>query len=127
MRLSATLLAPVFAGLALVASLAVPVVLGQAWTPAGPVLALLAAGGFGFALCLVAGAVLMGLGRSHLQFRLAMLSGLVVVYTVTVLAGARGVERLFSAHLASQREAERQSQMVGLLLRDFEEHSVDVL
>ena len=58
---------------------------------------------------------------------LALLSGLVVVYTVIVLAGVRGVERLFSAHLASQREAERQSQMVGLLLRDFEEHSVDVL
>jgi diguanylate cyclase (GGDEF)-like protein/PAS domain S-box-containing protein len=58
---------------------------------------------------------------------LALLSVMVVVYTVIVLAGVRGVERLFSAHLASQREAERQSQMVGLLLRDFEEHSVDVL
>ena len=42
-------------------------------------------------------------------------------------AGVVTISRLFSARLASQREAERQSQVVGLLLRDFEEHSVDVL
>jgi len=55
------------------------------------------------------------------------LAAMVVVYTVVILAGVVTISRLFSARLASQREAERQSQVVGLLLRDFEEHSVDVL
>jgi PST family polysaccharide transporter len=73
LRLSAAVLAPVFAGLALIAPLAVELVLGPAWRASGPVLANLCAAGFGFSLCLVTGAVLMGLGRSHLQFRLAVL------------------------------------------------------
>ena len=44
-----------------------------------------------------------------------------------ILGGVRSTARGFSARLQSEREAERQSQMVGLLLRDFEEHSTDVL
>ncbi|MFZ5548232.1 MAG: putative bifunctional diguanylate cyclase/phosphodiesterase [Pseudomonadota bacterium] len=58
---------------------------------------------------------------------LALLSAMVVIYMVVVVVGVRAVGRLFSARLQSLREAERQGQMVGLLLRDFEEHSVDVL
>lgn len=96
LRLSAGLLAPVFAGLALVAPLAVRVVLGDEWEPTGPVLALLSAAGFGFALCLVAGAVLMAHGRSHLQFRLAMLSGLGTTGVVAVFAG-QGLETVSAA------------------------------
>ncbi|MBT9598759.1 MAG: EAL domain-containing protein [Vitreoscilla sp.] len=58
---------------------------------------------------------------------LTLLSAMVVVYTVIVLVGVWYISRLFSSRLMSEREADRQSQMVGLLLRDFEEHSVDVL
>ncbi len=58
---------------------------------------------------------------------LALLSLMIVVYMVIVVAGVLAVGRLFGARLGAQREAERQGQMVGLLLRDFEEHSVDVL
>jgi diguanylate cyclase (GGDEF)-like protein/PAS domain S-box-containing protein len=58
---------------------------------------------------------------------LALLSLMIVIYMAVVVAGVRTVGRLFSARLQSLREAERQGQMVGLLLRDFEEHSVDVL
>jgi len=91
LRLSASLLAPVFAGLAVIAPLAVRVVLGDEWRPTGPVLALLSAAGLGFALCLVAGAILMALGRSHLQFRLATASGLVSTAVVAGFA-SRGIE-----------------------------------
>jgi diguanylate cyclase (GGDEF)-like protein len=58
---------------------------------------------------------------------MAGLAAMVLVYAVVIIAGVVTISRLFSARLASQREAERQSQVVGLLLRDFEEHSVDVL
>ncbi len=83
-RLAATALAPVFVGLALIAGPAVSLVLGDKWRPAAPVLAELSAAGFGFSICLVAGAILMALGRSHLQFRLSLLAALVTI-------GAAGV------------------------------------
>lgn len=55
------------------------------------------------------------------------LAVLLMVYAAVILGGVRSTARGFSARLQSEREAERQSQMVGLLLRDFEEHSTDVL
>ncbi len=58
---------------------------------------------------------------------LSVLAAMLLVYIAVIVAGVRTVDRLFGERLRSVREAERQSQMVGLLLRDFEEHSVDVL
>ena len=58
---------------------------------------------------------------------LGILALLIAVYAVVIAAGARMAARVFSARLMSEREAARQSQMVALLLRDFEEHATDVL
>jgi PST family polysaccharide transporter len=69
----------------------VNVVLGTEWRPAAPVLAWLCAAGFGFAMCLVAGAILMGLGRSQLQLRMAAILGLISIGAVA-LAAWRGLE-----------------------------------
>lgn len=86
LRLASAVLTPVFVGLALVAPLAVSVVLGPEWRSAGRVLANLCAAGFGFAHCVVVAAVLMGLGRSHLQLRMAMISGVTTIAIVGVFA-----------------------------------------
>jgi diguanylate cyclase (GGDEF)-like protein len=52
---------------------------------------------------------------------------LLAIYTGFIIAGVLSAARLFTARLASEREAERQGHMVGLLLRDFEEHAAEVL
>ncbi|MGH6957481.1 MAG: oligosaccharide flippase family protein, partial [Caulobacteraceae bacterium] len=75
LRLVVTALAPTFCGLALVADLAVGVFLGPKWHGAGPALAALAPAGFFLCLYSTIGAVLMGLGRSDLQFRLSAVCG----------------------------------------------------
>ena len=46
-----------------------------------------------------------------------------VVLSLCVLINAR----IYTARLISERESERQGELVGLLLRDFEEHSADLL
>lgn len=84
-RLAWTALAPVYVGLAMVAPLAVEVVLGDKWRPSALVMANLSAAGFGFANCFLLAAVVMGLGRSHLQLRMAALSA---VTTIAVVATA---------------------------------------
>ena len=86
LRLAATSLAPLFAGLGLLAGPAVELVLGPRWRGATEALAWLSVAGLGFSLSSVAAAILMGLGRSELQFRMAMVSGV-----VTVIAVASGV------------------------------------
>ncbi|HEX7156389.1 MAG TPA: EAL domain-containing protein [Burkholderiaceae bacterium] len=52
---------------------------------------------------------------------------LLVSYTLVIVSGVLSAARTFTARIVSEREAERQSHMVGLLLRDFEEHATDVL
>jgi diguanylate cyclase (GGDEF)-like protein/PAS domain S-box-containing protein len=52
---------------------------------------------------------------------------LLLMYTIVVGLGVVYAARLGTARLVSEREAARQGQLVGLLLRDFEEHSADVL
>jgi diguanylate cyclase (GGDEF)-like protein/PAS domain S-box-containing protein len=52
---------------------------------------------------------------------------LLCIYAFVIVSGVLSTARMFTARLISEREAERQSQMVGLLLRDFEEHAADVL
>ncbi len=56
-----------------------------------------------------------------------ILEALLLIYAVAVCAGTLVVSSLFTARLVATREAARQGQVVGLLLRDFEEHSTDVL
>lgn len=82
-----TVLAPLFCGLALVASLAVKLVLGPAWAETAPILALLAPAGFFLCIYSFIGAVLMGLGRSEQQFKLIVLSGCFLA--IGTLLGAR--------------------------------------
>ena len=84
LRLAAIVLAPLFVGLGIVAEPAVNLVLGDQWTGAIRSLAWLSAAGLGFSLSSVAAAVLMGLGRSELQFRMAMASGLCTVAGVAL-------------------------------------------
>jgi diguanylate cyclase (GGDEF)-like protein len=61
-----------------------------------------------------------GVGNPVLPVLLTLYTG---VLAISVLATAR----TFVARLRSEREAARQGQLVGLLLRDFEEHAADVL
>lgn len=84
LRLAATALAPLFVGLGLLAGPAVSVVLGSKWLGAIDTLAWLSLAGLGFSLNSVAAAVLMGLGRSELQLRLAMIAGLGAVVSVAL-------------------------------------------
>ncbi len=68
-------LLPVFAGLALVADLAVQLMLGPKWTAAAPVMAVLCPAGFLLCYYSIVSAVLMGVGRADLQLRLTLLGG----------------------------------------------------
>jgi len=86
LRLGAVALAPLFCGLALVADLVVAVVFGPKWTGAIGPLQLLAGAGFAFCLCSLMSAMLMGLGRAGLQFRLSLLMGASTVATVGAAA-----------------------------------------
>ena len=68
--------APIFAGLAMVADLIVKLLLGPKWIGAETTLALLAPLGFFLCFYSIVSAVLMGLGHSKSQFRLTVLSAL---------------------------------------------------
>jgi PST family polysaccharide transporter len=74
-RLAVLILAPLFCGLALVADLLIEVLLGAKWAGTASVLAILSGAGFLICLYSLFSAVLMGLGRSDLQFRLCALCG----------------------------------------------------
>jgi diguanylate cyclase (GGDEF)-like protein/PAS domain S-box-containing protein len=50
-----------------------------------------------------------------------------VVYALVVIAGVLTTAGASTARLMAEREAARQSQVTSLLLRDFEEHSADLL
>ncbi len=56
-----------------------------------------------------------------------LLQAVVGVYALVMLVAALAVMRLFTLRVQSEREAARQSEVVGLLLRDFEESTADVL
>lgn len=56
-----------------------------------------------------------------------VVAGLLLVYASVVSVGVWTAAKSANARLKSEREAERQSQMVSLLLRDFEEQTADVL
>ena len=62
------------------------------------------------------------------NFSLGLATGLLLgCYGFIVLASVWSNADLFVAHLMAKAEAERQNQVIGLLLRDFEEHASDLL
>lgn len=68
----------------------------------------------------------MALARStHLVH--TYLLGMVVLYGVALGLCVLINARIYTARLVSERESDRQGQVVGLLLREFEEHSADLL
>ncbi len=56
-----------------------------------------------------------------------LLIALLLVYSAVLAMAVLGVARQINGRLTLEREAHRQRQMVSLLLRDFEEHTADVL
>jgi O-antigen/teichoic acid export membrane protein len=93
LRLGSAALAPLFCGLALVADLAVPLVLGERWYGAIAPLQLLTLAGFSFCLCSIMATTVMGLGRSKVQLCMSILLAVVTVLVVAVSApfGLRAV------------------------------------
>jgi len=78
-----------------------------------------------YVLLLVAGGV-AGLMRSDIALH-GPLSGMVLLYGLLLCGTVFTTARIYTARLVSEREAERQREWVGLLLRDFEQHSADLL
>jgi len=85
-RLASTAFAPLFCGLAVIADLAVPLILGDKWQGAIMPLRFLAGAGFFFCLCSLVNATLMALDRSALQLRLSMLLGGATIVIVAAAA-----------------------------------------
>ncbi len=96
---------------------------------------MICAGGFALATVPWAGtvyvAVLGGSGAVALFLSdlgvAATLGGLLLVYCLIVIGSVWSTARLFGARLLAEAEAERQNEVIGLLLRDFEENASDLL
>jgi diguanylate cyclase (GGDEF)-like protein/PAS domain S-box-containing protein len=69
---------------------------------------------------------LIGLQRSDYPLA-GLVQSLLLVYAAVLVLASVAVMRLFTLRFESEREAARQSEVVGLLLRDFEETTADVL
>ncbi len=96
---------------------------------------MMCAGAFALATVPLAGLVYTALLGAAAVLALA-LSGLALapaitmllsIYAAIVMASVWSTARLFGARLVAEAEAERQNEVVGLLLRDFEENTSDVL
>jgi PST family polysaccharide transporter len=85
-RLASAGFAPLFCGLAIIADLAVPLVLGDKWAGAILPLRWLAGAGFFFCLSALIGATLMALGRSGLQLRMSLVQGVATIVIVAATA-----------------------------------------
>jgi diguanylate cyclase (GGDEF)-like protein/PAS domain S-box-containing protein len=96
---------------------------------------MMCAGGFALATTPLAGTAFVGilgggaaLALARSDFPLALPVGaLLVIYCLIVLSSVWATARLFGARLMAEAEAERQNEVIGLLLRDFEENSSDLL
>lgn len=96
---------------------------------------IMCAGGFALATTPLAGTlyvVTLGVGASVAVFRadfpLALpLASLLIIYSLVVLTVVWTTARMFGARLMAEAAAERHHEVIGLLLRDFEEHASDVL
>ncbi len=120
---------------------AMPVALFPGGTPEQQLLVatvatgMICAGGFALATLPEAGVayvVILGggsaaaLGASGLALA-PVIGSLLLVYCGIVIASVLSTARLFGARLMAEAEAERQNEVIGLLLRDFEEHASDLL
>jgi len=105
------------------------------WFIATMITGMMCAGGFALATTPLAGTlyvVTMGAGASIAVFRtdfpLALpLASLIIIYSLVVLTVVWSTARLFGARLMAEAAAARHNEVIGLLLRDFEEHASDVL
>lgn len=99
LRLGSAALAPLFCGLALVADLAVPLVLGAKWSGAIAPLQLLTFAGFFFCLCSIMATTAMGLGRSKLQLGMSLMLAVITIVVVAFSAqlGLRAVAAALAA------------------------------
>jgi PST family polysaccharide transporter len=86
LRLASAGFAPLFCGLALIADLAVPLLLGDKWLGAVAPLRWLAVAGFFFCNCSLVSAIYMALGRSKEQFRMSLLLGGTTICVVAAAA-----------------------------------------
>jgi len=77
-------------------------------------------------LALITLGALVALGRTQLELALA-LQFLCLLYALILAVAVASAAHLYSRRLISEQEATRQGEVVGLLLRDFEESSSDVL
>ena len=96
---------------------------------------MICAGGFALAtvpkaatayVLILSSAGVWSLARADFPLAIAV-SLLVACYGMIVLASVWSNARLFGARLMAEAEAERQNEVIGLLLRDFEEHASDLL
>ncbi len=74
----------------------------------------------------MAGATAMALQRSVYINNVSIL-GLLGIWSVTVMGVTMANARMFFSRLRTEAEADRQRQLIDLLLRDFEEHASDWL
>jgi diguanylate cyclase (GGDEF)-like protein len=102
---------------------------------AGVMLGLVAGGGFvltPLAPAAIVFTVIIGVSTSAAVAQIpdpmaALLSGLMACYTVVTVAAIILGARRSAGALRAEREAERQGQLVALLLKDFESQSADVM
>ncbi len=96
---------------------------------------MMCAGGFALATTPAAGTVfvlILGMGAATAVFRESFslawhISCLLFLYALIVVSSVWSTARMFGARLLAEAEAERQNEVIGLLLRDFEENASDVL
>lgn len=91
----------------------------------GFVLATVPTAGTAYVLVLSLGGA-AGLARSDVSTA-GYIAVLLIVYGVTVIGSVWSTAATFTARLVAEAEAASQHEVIGLLLRDFEEHSSDVL
>ncbi len=99
------------------------------------VLGMMCGGAFALAAIPQAAMAYIGVLGAGAQWVLLLVDGpvigfmqcLLIVYCVILVSSTLSAARVATARLQSEREAGRQKQLVSLLLRDFEEHSADVL
>jgi len=96
---------------------------------------MMCAGGFALATTPMAGTaytLILGLGVGISLFRSSFalawpLGALLLIYAGIVVASVWSTARMFGARLMAEAQAAQQSEVIGLLLRDFEENASDVL
>jgi diguanylate cyclase (GGDEF)-like protein len=81
--------------------------------------------GTAFVLVLCAGSF-VAIFDAHFELA-AIIGPLLLLYGFIVISSVISMAKSFGARLTAEAEAERQNEVIGLLLRDFEENASDVL